>query len=238
MSATGAAAPRRPVRESIELLRAHQKPQRGVSVYSIYVNRPAGRVLAAVASSVGATPNQVTLLSGLLSMTAIVLLAVLPIGVEVGVVAALLLAVGFALDSADGQLARLRGGGSRSGELLDHAVDLLVKLSLHLAVLIAWWRSGVTGPLLAVPIAFQLVAVMLFFLGTMAGVLGARRDPAAGASLTLRSWALLPVDHGVISLSFLVWGFVLVYQVVYVVLFAIALVALVALGARWFRELS
>src|SRR5215217_2074158 len=41
-----------------------QKGSRGVSLYSRYVNRPAGRVLAAAADVVGLTPNQVTRIRG------------------------------------------------------------------------------------------------------------------------------------------------------------------------------
>ncbi|RBL82322.1 CDP-alcohol phosphatidyltransferase, partial [Streptomyces cavourensis] len=46
-------------------LRGAQKSAKGVSLYSRYVNRPAGRVLAAGAYRAGLTPNQVTLISGL-----------------------------------------------------------------------------------------------------------------------------------------------------------------------------
>ena len=52
----------------------------------------------------------------------------------------LLLATGYALDSADGQLARLKGGGRPAGEWLDHTVDMAKTVMLHGAVLIAWLR--------------------------------------------------------------------------------------------------
>ncbi len=237
---TAAAAPgeRRTVRESIALLRSHQKPPRGVSLYTRYVNRPWGRALAAVADRLGLTPNAVTLISGAFSLTAIALIATRPPTPLMGVVIALLLTTGFALDSADGQLARLRGGGSKSGELLDHMLDALVKLLLHLAVLDAWLALGYTKPLVLLPVAFQVVAVMLFFGATLVGVLQPRTGGAAATPSTVRSILLLPVDHGVVGASFLVWGFTSVFAGVYAFLFVAHLVLLVALFVQWFRELS
>lgn len=234
---TSDAPVRRTVRESIALLRAHQKAPRGVSVYSTHVNRPLGRVLAAVADRAGLTPNGVTLLSGAFSLLAVALLAVRPVSVGLGVLVAVLLVVGFALDSADGQLARLRGGGSRSGELLDHVLDLVVKLTLHLAVLLAWWEAGVRGGQLLLPLAFQVVSVVLFFGGTLVGLmLGPGSGPAPAHPV--RRWLLLPIDHGVLALSFLLWGFPSAFLAVYAVLLLAQALALVALGARWFRELG
>ena len=51
-----------------------------------------------------------------------------------------LLVVGYAFDAADGQLARLRGGGIIAGEWLDHMVDAIKVASLHLAVLVGLYR--------------------------------------------------------------------------------------------------
>src|SRR5262249_28317090 len=152
---------------------------RGVSLYTLYVNRPWGRALAAAADRLGLSPNVVTLISGALSLTAIALIATQPPTPLIGVLIALLLTTGFAFDSADGQLARLRGGGSKSGELLDHMLDALVKLLLHLAVLAAWVSLGVTRPLVLLPVAFQVVAVLLFFGATLVGVLQPRTGGAA-----------------------------------------------------------
>src|SRR4051794_25850684 len=97
-------------------LRDAQKPAgRGAPAYSIYVNRPIGRYIAAAAYRIGATPNQVTAASALLTFTAILLLALVPPSAALGVGIAVLLAAGYAFDSADGQVARLRGGGSAAG---------------------------------------------------------------------------------------------------------------------------
>jgi phosphatidylglycerophosphate synthase len=238
MTATPADAPRRTVRESIDLLKAHQKPPRGVSVYSVHVNRPWGRALAAVADRLGLSPNAVTLLSGVCSLTAIALIAVVTPTPVLGVVIAFLLALGFALDSADGQLARLRGSGSKSGEFLDHMLDCLVKLTLHLAVLVAWVSADVARRWLLVPIGFQVAAVLLFFGGTLVAILHPRVAAEAATPRPLRAWLLLPVDHGIVSWSFLLWGFLPAFSAVYALLFAAHVVLLVALSTQRLRELS
>nr|WP_223286356.1 CDP-alcohol phosphatidyltransferase family protein [Kocuria atrinae] len=76
------------------------------------VNRPVGRLLAAACYRAGLTPNQVTGISALCSAIGVaVLLAMDPSWVS-GILVWFLLALGYAFDSADGQVARLRGGGS------------------------------------------------------------------------------------------------------------------------------
>ena len=58
-----------------------------------------------------------------------------------GVVVSLLLILGYALDSADGQLARLLGGGTPEGEWLDHVIDSAKLATIHLAVLVSLYRA-------------------------------------------------------------------------------------------------
>lgn len=226
-----------PYRRRLEQLAAHQKPRRGVSVYSVHVNRPLGRRVAAAADLAGLRPATVTLLSAAVSLGAVVLLVAAPITVPVGLAVGLLLVAGYVLDSADGQLARLQGSTSASGELLDHLVDVAVKLLLHLAVLVAWWQAGVRLPWLALPLAFQVVAVVLFFGVTLMGKLYVR--PASEhATGGVRSWLLLPVDHGTLCAAFLLWGVQPVFRVVYLALAVGTLLALVWLTRQWTRELG
>ena len=117
------------------------KSNRGAPGYSRWINRPAGRQLAIIAFRLGLSPNQVTILSGLTSLAGIAVLAIAPATVPVGFLVAFLLALAYALDSADGQVARMQGGGSRTGEWLDHVIDCLKISALHMAVLVAWYRS-------------------------------------------------------------------------------------------------
>ena len=73
MTAQTSAAPSG-FRANLAALRAAQKPPRGTAAYSRYVNRPLGRIVAAVLHTVGMKPNQATAISATLSAGAIVLL--------------------------------------------------------------------------------------------------------------------------------------------------------------------
>ena len=229
---------------SLSALRSAQKTPRGVSLYSTRVNRPLGRRLAALADALSLQPNQVTVLSAVCSFVAIAVLAGARPSPGSGVLASGLLVLGFALDSADGQLARVRNAGSASGEYLDHMLDCAGKATLHVAVLVALYRTGERGGWLLVPLAFQVLALLLFFGVILVGKLheqsarsGAVRAPG-GVSSRISPVALLPVDQGVIALSFLLWGWSEAFQVVYVMLLLGHAAVLSAFLVTWFRELS
>ncbi|ABS03309.1 CDP-alcohol phosphatidyltransferase family protein [Kineococcus radiotolerans] len=229
------------VRTHHQRLRTAQKPSRGVSLYSSRVNRPAGRWLAALAAALRMTPDQLTWASALVSLVGVALVALPEPSPLTGVLAAVVLAAAFALDSADGQLARLTGGGSAAGEWLDHVVDCAVKICLHSAVLVAWYRTGVPAGWLLVPLLFVLASLVLFQGGTLAAKLlearSSTRTPATGAG-RLSPVLLLPVDHGVISAAFLLWGFPRLFAPVYLALALAHVAVLLALSRHWYRQLS
>ena len=83
---------------NLEKLSAAQKNKRGVSLYSRFVNRPVGRVLAAACFVLRMTPNQVTLASAVATVLGLALLVTAPPtpGSALGVAGLLML--GFALD--------------------------------------------------------------------------------------------------------------------------------------------
>ena len=67
------------ISETYGRLRVAQKGRaRGAPAYSVFVNRPVGRLLAAIAYRLGLTPNQVTVISAVFTFAGIGLLAVLP----------------------------------------------------------------------------------------------------------------------------------------------------------------
>ncbi len=151
-------------RGTVQQLSTAQKTSKGAPAYSRFVNRRAGRYLAAAAYRSGRTPNEVTAVSAAFSAVAIALVARSGPSVALGVVVAVLLAVGYAFDSADGQLARLRGGGTPAGEWLDHVVDSAKICALHLAVLVSFYRfGGRSDGELAVPLLWTFVATVSFF---------------------------------------------------------------------------
>ena len=79
-------------------------------------------------------------MSALFTFSGIAVIAILPPSLGWAVLSSVLLVIGYALDAADGQLARLQGSGSRAGESLDHTVDALKTSVLHLAILTSRFR--------------------------------------------------------------------------------------------------
>lgn len=226
-------------------LRGAQKSAKGVSLYSRFVNRPVGRYLAAGSYAVGLTPNQVTLVSAAFSFAAAAAVALSAPSWGLGIAVWAALAVGFAFDSADGQLARLRGGGSAAGEWLDHVVDCAKLTSLHACVLIAFYRFpeayGTFGDgWLLVPLGFQFASVVTYFGGLLTEKLKPRPAPGSPAATpsTARAVALLPVDYGVFCLVFLLLGGGESFRWAYAGMGAVAALFLLAFLAKWYRELS
>ncbi|MGW1407103.1 CDP-alcohol phosphatidyltransferase family protein [Streptomyces sp. NPDC002403] len=224
-------------------LRGAQKTAKGVSLYSRYVNRPAGRLFAAGAYRMGLTPNQVTSISAFFTFAAIGMVALVrpSPGLAVAVYAGL--AIGFALDSADGQLARLTGRGGPDGEWLDHVVDCAKMILVHTAVLISFRRFF---PLpgegwLLLPLGFLFAAVLTFCAGLLREQLGkgsARPAPDAAAPVSrLRAVALLPADYGVFCPVFLLLGDPTAFRIGYAALALVHALFLVVFLAKWFREL-
>ncbi|WP_329022483.1 MULTISPECIES: CDP-alcohol phosphatidyltransferase family protein [unclassified Streptomyces] len=226
-------------------LRGAQKPAKGVSLYSRYVNRPAGRVFAVGAYRLGLTPNQVTLVSAVFTFGALAGVALVRPGPWPALLVYLGLAVGFALDSADGQLARLTGRGGPDGEWLDHVVDCAKMVLVHTAVLVSfqrWFALPGDGWLL-LPLGFLFVAVLTFCAGLLRDQLGrtaaAAPAPAPAAPPSrLRAVALLPADYGVFCLVFLLLGDETAFRVGYAVLAAVHALFLVLFLGKWFRELK
>ncbi|MEU9124879.1 CDP-alcohol phosphatidyltransferase family protein [Streptomyces sp. NPDC048506] len=233
---------------AIRELSAAQKTAKGVSLYSRYVNRPTGRVLAAAGYCAKLTPNQITLVSGAFSLAGVVMIAVLRPSPPAAIAIFAVLFLGFALDSADGQLARLTGTGSAAGEWLDHVVDCAKMLTLHMAVLVSFYRHfEFSDPrMLLVPVAFQFAAVMVFFGGILTEQLkradrlrsGADRPVPAASASTVRSAALLPVDYGVFCAMFLLFGSRALFVAAYCCLLGAHVLFMVAFLAKWYRELS
>ncbi|MFE6646192.1 CDP-alcohol phosphatidyltransferase family protein [Nocardioides sp. NPDC057772] len=241
MAATGAERAPGGFRTHLEALGRAQKPSLNTAAYSRLVNRPAGRVVAAAAHTLGATPNQVTALSATLSTAGLTVLALVEPRWWTGILVAVLLAAGYVLDSSDGQLARLRGGGSRSGEWLDHTIDCFKTASLHLAVLVSWFRFGpVTDGWLLVPLGFEVVAVVTYFGLILMPTLRpapTESSPSTAHENPLRKWALLPTDYGAQCWMFVLLGFGMVFAWTYALVFVCNAAALAIALRKWWREL-
>lgn len=236
------------LRESIYALREAQKSSSGAPAYSRFVNRPLGRIFAAIAHSLKMTPNQVTAISAICSFSAIAIVALAAPSLFSSLIVVALLVLGYALDSADGQLARLRGGGSPRGEWLDHMVDATKMSSIHLAVVICWARFyEIDFGWLLVPLGFTLVSTVFFF-----GVISSdliRRSSGAGPrawsakdqkvrSSPMFALAVLPADYGLLMLVFASLWSQSVFITLYTALFVVNALILVASLVRWYRSLA
>lgn len=230
------------ISDALHRLRSAQKKTPGAPGYSRYVNRPIGRYLAAMAYRLGLGPNQVTGLSGAFSFVGIALIALVrPAWWSAAAVCGCLV-LGYALDSADGQLARLRGGGSRVGEWFDHMVDVTKISCLHLAVLISVYRfDRASDAYLLVPLVYAVAANVWFF-GIMLMDQLRRRDgrPPAGtiadARPGLRALLVLPTDYGVVCLMFALLA-TPAFRGVYAFFAAFNVCFTLASVYRWNREL-
>lgn len=250
--------PRSPVtlgtsrRESISAayrrLKESQKPAaRSAPAYSRFVNRRLGRALAAVARGLGLSANQVTAISAVFTFGAIALLALVPPSLWLGVTVSVMLLVGYGFDSADGQVARLTGAQSPAGEWLDHVVDAVKASVLPLALAIGLYRfDAVPTVWLLVPLAASAVSAVLFFTMILTEQLRLRHSsvPLAAGPVTRQSsigWRravlALPMDYGVLCLSFVLLGVLPLFVTVYTAIVVATLGFLVLACRRWFTEL-
>ena len=245
MTVTVGARPADDLRTTVRRLAAAQKGATGAPAYSRFVNRPLGRLFAALAFHAGLTPNAVTAVSAAFTATGVALLALARPSVPMGLAVAACLVLGYALDAADGQLARLRGGGSPAGEWLDHMVDAAKASSLHLAVLIGWYRADVVDEVwLLVPLGYCVVDAVTYF-GTMLNeALRAQHGVATRAQRTAervgvrRSLMTLPTDYGLLACVFVLFGAPVLFVPTYTVLFLAAAGFLALASVKWFREMG
>ncbi|MGA9103478.1 CDP-alcohol phosphatidyltransferase family protein [Aeromicrobium sp.] len=223
------------VRASYDQLAMAQKPGAGVPFYMRAINRPMGRLIAAVAGRLGATPDQMTAMSGLLFVLGMTVLVLFDPSVPVAVTVTVLLQLAFAFDSADGQLARLTGTGSVAGEWLDHVVDSARLLALHIGVAVCLvLHTDVDSAWLLVPLGFAGLASVRFFAQILAEQLG---GSATGQTARGRGWLQTPADAGVVNAVFLLWPWTPVFLAVYAALAAANLVLLLATLQRKHRAL-
>ncbi len=244
----GAAVPDVPAgsgyRDTVKKLAAAQKTAaRGAPAYSRYVNRRLGRLLAALALQAGLGPNAVTAISAGFTFSGIALLMLFPPSGALGIGVALLLVAGYALDSADGQVARMQGSGSAAGEWLDHMVDAVKTSALPLALAVGLYRfDAVDRWWLLVPLAAAVVSAVLFFSMILTEQLRRQRGLVSVAAPGRRSWVrsvlVVPMDYGILCLSFALYGVVPLFLAVYTLIVAATAVFLLLASVKWFREIS
>lgn len=207
--------------EARRALASAQKPRAGVPAYLRWVNRPLGGQVAVAAASWGWSPNGVTALSAALGIAGIGILAGFPEW-WAGPVAGVLLLLGYILDSADGQLARIQGRGGPAGEWLDHVVDGARAPLVHIAVAVhllrtdaPWWvvlAAGVFSALVSAWFLSQLLAEKL--------LPKTPRDADDASRGILDSLVKQPQDTSTTYVVLMFLGLPVVFAVVYLALFA------------------
>jgi phosphatidylglycerophosphate synthase len=224
--------------ESLRRLDAAQKPGLGVPAYTRWVNRRAARYLCAAAERVGATPSSVSVLSLLVTFTGLgAFLALQSTPWLAGLCGAVLLALGYALDSADGQLARLQRTSSLQGEWLDHSLDAVRMPAVHLTIAVALLLQGV--PVLAVlAAAFSVIASAGFLSQNLGGLLRDRSQAPRSQVRRHQSWLLLPADPGVLCWTFVLWVSLPLFGIVYLALFLCNALHFILSARRRWRELG
>ena len=236
-------APRMSFGDALAALRSRQKTSKGAPAYGDTSTAPSGGFAAGVRAPAQPKPGHRHRAACTFSGIAVIAL-VDPTPLS-AVACSLLLVVGYALDAADGQLARLIDGGSVAGEWLDHVVDAAKISTIHLAVLLNWHEfSDRSDAFLLVPVGYQIVASVMFFTvilndqlrrahrGTTDMVLAGDGRSSTGYSL-----AVIPTDYGLLCVVFALLASATVFDVVYTLLFAANAVFLLLALAKWFREM-
>jgi phosphatidylglycerophosphate synthase len=234
---------REPYGEVLARLGTAQKgAARGAPAYSRFVNRRIGRYLAAAAYRAGLSPNAVTGVSALFTFSGIALLIALPPSWGQGAAVTVLLVLGYAWDSADGQVARLTGLGSPAGEWLDHAVDAVKVVTLPLALAVGLAVHDTAAPAwLLVPLVSAITSSVLFFAMILTEQLrrahGVQSQaPTGGRFPWLRSVLVLPTDYGVLCWTFLLLGAPTAFLWVYAGITACTTAFLGLALVKWFLE--
>lgn len=159
------------------------------------ISQPAGAVLAWVAWRAGLSPNAVTTLAASLSTVGALAYATLPGGFVSIFICILLTQLAYALDCADGQLARATGRSSRLGAWWDVYCDYLALSTLAFAILFRFQRFSHEYDFMIVPcvLFFMFGRIGSLYSSTMARV-WVGKDAGEGTVGLLRNTVRAMID--------------------------------------------
>lgn len=224
-----------------------QKSRHGASLYLRLINRPLGRVLAVTAFKLHLTPNFVSALGGVITYAACIVVAIFGKDQVLAIVASAALVFGYALDSADGQLARLSGRTSLSGEFLDRCIDLGKLVLLHAAIISVLVRDQSIDPVMAgVTGTAFLTATIVQSTGSVLRTELWKRHPQANNSPThsepsalqnLKSVFYLGKEYGSLCVLVGILPLTPAFAIGYFVLGLATVITSILLIVKWYREL-
>lgn len=225
--------------EARRALAAAQKPGAGVPAYLRWVNRPLGGRAAVVAAAWGWSPNGVTALSAAFGAAGIAILAGIPVW-WAGPAAGALLLLGYVLDSADGQLARIQGRGGPAGEWLDHVVDGARAPLVHIAVAVHLLRTDAPAWLAVVAGVFSALVSAWFLSQLLAEKLLPKARSSARVSTRgiLDSLVKQPQDTSTTYLVLMLIGLPVAFTVAYAALFGWHVLIFIASLRRKYVQLA
>jgi phosphatidylglycerophosphate synthase len=195
------------------LLRSLENSRDGV--VDTYLNRFLSRPITRWFLRTSITPNQVTLLAGLMSILGA--LCFLPGGYLGPLLGALLLQFSAVLDCCDGEIARIKFMESPLGDTLDIVCDTVGAIAIFLGMGVAVWKNGVTEYALVLGGILALGGALSFPLVTLAEKTEEAGKQRAGwedtiiqhvlISLTNRDYSVLILGSALVGqLSWFLWG--------------------------------
>jgi phosphatidylglycerophosphate synthase len=228
-----------------ELVRTASIKEHGYP-YTKHVNRRLARPLTLAAWALGANPNQVSVLSFLVTFGGLGVFLWGAPAATWSLAAYGLLVLGYALDAADGQLARVRAQTSLIGDWFDHGLDAFKMVAVPLALGLVLLRTEFPSVALerlataAVFVNVTTIPARFFLLMTRRvlipdGASSRACSPVAGPRSPV-SYVMPLTDYGVLMAFFLVamhpdlflWAFA-----AYGGLNAMAAIGLLARTVRW-----
>ncbi len=199
------------IKNNYNSLSRSQKKGAGTPAYTRFINRFLGRLIASFLAEFNISPNTISVVSGLITISSFILFLIIPtITFWHSLILVLLLYFGYALDSADGQLARLLKKQSKHGDWLDHTFDA-VKIPLSQGVAAFYIVTNLTF-LSTKHIIFYLMIISLACANYMSGILKSKLlvsnnksfyNDKSKSSNIFRSFITLPLDYGIFISMFL-----------------------------------
>ena len=178
-------------------------------------------------------------MSFLVTCAGVVVIALLPARFELMVVAYLLLAFAYVLDSADGFVARLTHTASSAGEWLDHVLDAIKVCLFHGALLVVFMRADI-GDYIGVLVALIALSAHLcmFFAETLFLKLSVESRAGEPRGPTqLGRLIFFPLDWGVMIMVVMLTPWYDAFLLAYGALAMLLMTALLTRSVRYFRRL-